>query len=448
MNMTLENRAHFESEKEAIHLILIRIGDEIYSTVDACQTAQEMWEAIERLQQALKKDSVPEQSEDKDMKEFGLLCKILQENSTNLPTNNLRILNKTPGTRLWIMTQAEKLFNFQAEQLTGSATRDEEIDEQEWKAHYSYMAKISRGSYADSGNDAEPLEQWKRFKVVESSEAEIDELESDKADIFQHVVVSEDNRTWKMVDSTTMPFSITWVLDKRNGTVRFGNDQFAPILGYGDLVQGNISIERVYYVSKRSNHNTFSRVFGHFCDSVLEVAFRKSTCLVRMSSGMSGIQLVPSCEVGKAKRYSSFKSKKFLVQKEDRLMTFFKEEGIEHQTSTPRTPEQNDVVERRNRTLVASFPTKNGVDYDNHDPRTQQLQNVLPSADTTVPYKEWILFGPLSIYFHMMVLPRVNKSSLPTINSAHMTTNPFNEHSPILQKLTTPTNVHAEEKQR
>ncbi|GJR04856.1 hypothetical protein Tco_0527840 [Tanacetum coccineum] len=43
MNMTPENRAHFESEKEAIHLILTRIGDEIYSTVDACQTAQEMW---------------------------------------------------------------------------------------------------------------------------------------------------------------------------------------------------------------------------------------------------------------------------------------------------------------------------------------------------------------------------------------------------------------------
>ncbi|GJX62343.1 retrovirus-related pol polyprotein from transposon TNT 1-94 [Tanacetum coccineum] len=51
MNMTPENRDHFESEKEAIHLILTRIGDEIYSTVDACQTTQEMWEAIERLQQ-------------------------------------------------------------------------------------------------------------------------------------------------------------------------------------------------------------------------------------------------------------------------------------------------------------------------------------------------------------------------------------------------------------
>ncbi|GJY02171.1 retrovirus-related pol polyprotein from transposon TNT 1-94 [Tanacetum coccineum] len=51
MNMTLENKAHFESEKEAIHLILTGIGDEIYSTVDACQTTQEIWEASERLQQ-------------------------------------------------------------------------------------------------------------------------------------------------------------------------------------------------------------------------------------------------------------------------------------------------------------------------------------------------------------------------------------------------------------
>ncbi|GJX84194.1 hypothetical protein Tco_0334968 [Tanacetum coccineum] len=42
MNMIPENRGHFESEKEAIYLILTGIGDEIYSTVDACQTAQEM----------------------------------------------------------------------------------------------------------------------------------------------------------------------------------------------------------------------------------------------------------------------------------------------------------------------------------------------------------------------------------------------------------------------
>ncbi|GKG38847.1 putative ribonuclease H-like domain-containing protein [Tanacetum coccineum] len=39
------------------------------------------------------------------------------------------------------------------------------------------------------------------------------------------------------------------------------------------------------------------------------------------------------------------------------LHVYFKEEGIEHQTSTPRTPEQNGVVERRYRTLVEAART-------------------------------------------------------------------------------------------
>nr|GEZ70481.1 retrovirus-related Pol polyprotein from transposon TNT 1-94 [Tanacetum cinerariifolium] len=39
------------------------------------------------------------------------------------------------------------------------------------------------------------------------------------------------------------------------------------------------------------------------------------------------------------------------------LNAFFKEEGIEHQTSTARTPEQNGVVERRNHTLVEDART-------------------------------------------------------------------------------------------
>ncbi|GJS65604.1 retrovirus-related pol polyprotein from transposon TNT 1-94 [Tanacetum coccineum] len=39
------------------------------------------------------------------------------------------------------------------------------------------------------------------------------------------------------------------------------------------------------------------------------------------------------------------------------LNAYFKEEGIEHQTSTPQTPKQNGVVERRNRTLVEAART-------------------------------------------------------------------------------------------
>ncbi|GJX84549.1 retrovirus-related pol polyprotein from transposon TNT 1-94 [Tanacetum coccineum] len=37
--------------------------------------------------------------------------------------------------------------------------------------------------------------------------------------------------------------------------------------------------------------------------------------------------------------------------------TRYREEGIKHQTSTPRTPKQNDVVERRNRTLIEAART-------------------------------------------------------------------------------------------
>ncbi|GKC65502.1 hypothetical protein Tco_1098100 [Tanacetum coccineum] len=49
LNMSPENKAHYGSEKEEISLLLTGIGDEIYSTVDACKTAHEMWIAIERL---------------------------------------------------------------------------------------------------------------------------------------------------------------------------------------------------------------------------------------------------------------------------------------------------------------------------------------------------------------------------------------------------------------
>nr|GFC85066.1 integrase, catalytic region, zinc finger, CCHC-type, peptidase aspartic, catalytic [Tanacetum cinerariifolium] len=37
-------------------------------------------------------------------------------------------------------------------------------------------------------------------------------------------------------------------VEKFLGTVKFGHDQIVPILGYGDLVQGAVTIKRVYYV--------------------------------------------------------------------------------------------------------------------------------------------------------------------------------------------------------
>ncbi|GJU28585.1 retrovirus-related pol polyprotein from transposon TNT 1-94, partial [Tanacetum coccineum] len=66
-------------------------------------------------------------------------------------------------------------------------------------------------------------------------------------------------------------------------TVRFGNDHFGAILGYGDYVIGDSVISKVYYV-EGLGHNLFS--VGQFCDSDLEVAFRKHSCYVRNEDGV------------------------------------------------------------------------------------------------------------------------------------------------------------------
>ncbi|GJV27024.1 retrovirus-related pol polyprotein from transposon TNT 1-94 [Tanacetum coccineum] len=292
---------------------------------------------------------------------------------------------------------------------------------------------------------------------------------------------------------------LTNFVEKFLGTVKFGNDQIAPILGYGDLVQGAITIKRVYYV-EGLNHNLFS--VGQFCDADLEVAFRKSSCYIRDLKGndlltgsrgtdlysitlqdsttpnpiclmakatssqawlwhrrlshlnfdtinllsknniVNGLpklkfvkdHLCSSCELGKAKRksfhtkttpsskrrlqllhmdlcgpmrvesingkkyvlvivddYSRYTWTHFLRSKDETpgvlidfltlvqrglhaqvttvrtdkgteflnksLHAYFAKEGIRHETSTARTPEQNGVVERRNRTLVEAART-------------------------------------------------------------------------------------------
>nr|GEW26036.1 hypothetical protein [Tanacetum cinerariifolium] len=67
------------------------------------------------------------------------------------------------------------------------------------------------------------------------------------------------------------------------GTVRFENDYIAAILGFDDLQWGNILNTRVYFV-EGLGHNLFS--VGQFCDSDLEVAFRRNTFFIRNLKGV------------------------------------------------------------------------------------------------------------------------------------------------------------------
>nr|GFA89322.1 hypothetical protein [Tanacetum cinerariifolium] len=61
---------------------------------------------------------------------------------------------------------------------------------------------------------------------------------------------------------------LTNFVEKFLETVRFGNNDFAVIAGYGDVVIGSMTIKKVYYV-EGLGHNLFS--VGQFCDKGLEV---------------------------------------------------------------------------------------------------------------------------------------------------------------------------------
>ncbi|GKC00172.1 retrovirus-related pol polyprotein from transposon TNT 1-94, partial [Tanacetum coccineum] len=97
---------------------------------------------------------------------------------------------------------------------------------------------------------------------------------------------SEPDHFWGS-NATDVPSSSSLVNDRlsklSSGTVRFGNDQIAKIMGYGDYQLENIIISRVYYVGGL-RHNLFS--VGQFCDADLEVAFRKNTCFIWNLEGL------------------------------------------------------------------------------------------------------------------------------------------------------------------
>ncbi|GJS59366.1 retrovirus-related pol polyprotein from transposon TNT 1-94 [Tanacetum coccineum] len=162
-------------KKELFFLILTGIGDEIYSTVDACNTAKEMWTAIERLQQGESLNAAQPYSENtirnlylKDRLHHAYML-ISSTRSTALPdikfgnqrtSDKLLGLRETVGRSVVQKTGYSALMQgfghyegMQAAKVAGLVEdTDEEIDEQELEAHYSYMAKIQEVSHAEGSS--------------------------------------------------------------------------------------------------------------------------------------------------------------------------------------------------------------------------------------------------------------------------------------------------------
>ncbi|KAJ9536628.1 hypothetical protein OSB04_un000177 [Centaurea solstitialis] len=70
--------------------------------------------------------------------------------------------------------------------------------------------------------------------------------------------------------------------EEYGGSVKFGNNELAPVVGHGDIVCKDITIQNVAHVVGL-NHNLFS--IGKFCDKDLEVYFKKRRCVVRTEAG-------------------------------------------------------------------------------------------------------------------------------------------------------------------
>nr|GEX30871.1 hypothetical protein [Tanacetum cinerariifolium] len=118
------------------------------------------------------------------------------------------------------------------------------------------------------------------------------------------------------------------------GTVKFGNDHVAKIIGYGDYKIGNVTSSRVYFV-EGLGHNLFS--VGQFCDSDLEVAFRQHTCFIH---NLDGVDLLTG----------SRGNNPYTLSLQDMM-------AISHETSEARFPQQNGVIKRRNHTLIEAART-------------------------------------------------------------------------------------------
>ncbi|GJX45324.1 retrovirus-related pol polyprotein from transposon TNT 1-94 [Tanacetum coccineum] len=194
-------------------------------------------------------------------------------------------------------------------------------------------------------------------------------------------------------------------VEKYPGIVHFGNDQFAPILGYGDLVQGNIMINRgndlltgnrgsdlytiflqeitsstpIYFMAKASPTQAWlwHRRLSHLNFDYINLFSKKDIVIGLPKLKYVKDQQCSSCQLSKAKR-SSFKIKAISSSK-GRL-------NLLHMDLCG--PMRVESINGKKYILASN--------YDNSGP-APQLQNVFPSAYTTTSSQQELdlLFGLL-----------------------------------------------------
>nr|GEU32276.1 hypothetical protein [Tanacetum cinerariifolium] len=149
-------------------------------------------------------------------------------------------------------------------------------------------------------------------------------------------------------------FQLMNFVSKFLGTVRFGNDHIARILGYGDYQLGNVTISRVYYV-EGLGHNLFSvacalgksKKSSH--QPKAEDTNQEKLYLLHMDlskdEAPEAIINIKNIQVRLNATVRNVRTDNGTELVNQTLREFYENVGISHQASVARTPQQNGIVE-------------------------------------------------------------------------------------------------------
>ncbi|KAJ9562021.1 hypothetical protein OSB04_007181 [Centaurea solstitialis] len=155
----------------------------------------------------------------------------------------------------------------------------QKVNVQHKNGYYSSFTNSSASDFSDNFQRRQVKQVWRRKEFTNSCSP---------TSSISNTKVSHDNRHVWYLDSgcskhmTGRKEILHNFKPKFCGSVQFGNEQYAPIVGYGDVIQDKVTIKKVSLV-EGLGHNLFS--IGQFCDKDLEVGFKKRRCVVKTESG-------------------------------------------------------------------------------------------------------------------------------------------------------------------
>ncbi|GJX54956.1 hypothetical protein Tco_0284853 [Tanacetum coccineum] len=156
-NVSQASRDQMNAEAEAVQIILTGIDNDIYSTVDACPNACEMWKAIERP--ATLSESMTEMSKEKEIDKLMALISLSQlcawgwENLLVSPVvakvwDSVYINYASDYGHMYPMGMSNKdprhnnVVEMQNKLLKDDTDDESKEQKRNWKAHYMYLAQL------------------------------------------------------------------------------------------------------------------------------------------------------------------------------------------------------------------------------------------------------------------------------------------------------------------